>query len=104
VPLVYERPAGKVAVHHHLEGVVVQARKREVPIIIVGFIQKIEPVQALHPPHSHPHVQSPGVRRGMAAHVIHELVGADDIVFRDDVQSLVLPSIVGIRFGEIGTP
>ena len=52
-----ERAAGEVAVHHHLENIVVQVVLGKIPKIVIGFIKKIQLVQALHPAHFDLHVQ-----------------------------------------------
>ena len=79
-----ERTAGKVAVYHQFEDVVVQVVVRKVPIVFVGFIKEVEPVQALDPSHAHADIQMLGIDL-VAALGVDKLVGADDVVLGHDI-------------------
>ena len=80
-----QRPAGEVAIHHHLEDVVVQVGAREVPVVLVRLIEEVQPVQSLHPAHLHLDVQLLGIARRHRARRrlgVHQLVHADGVAVR----------------------
>src|ERR1035437_1020054 len=43
--------AGEVGIHHYFEDVVVQVVAGEVPVIVVGFVEEVEAVEAFDPAH-----------------------------------------------------
>ena len=47
--LLDKRPAGKIAIDDDLKDVVVQIVAPEIPVVVVGFVEKVEPVEAFHP-------------------------------------------------------
>jgi len=84
--LVDERSAGEIAVHDHLEDVVVQAGKREIPVAFIALVQEIEAVFALHPANLDLDVQLLRiVSHSMALFGIHELIHGDGVTVGHDV-------------------
>ena len=52
-----ERPAGEIAVDDEFKDVVVQAGLCEIPVVVVGFVQKVELVEPLDPADLDRHIQ-----------------------------------------------
>ena len=72
--------AGEVAIHHHLEDVVVQVGAGEIPVVIVGLVEKIQPVQAFHPPDLHADIEALLVHPvGVLAGIVDQLIAADRV-------------------------
>ena len=78
-----QRAAREIAVHHQLEDVVVQTGLGEVPVIVVGLVEKVEPVQSRDPSHLDSHVEILRIGLVILVRVIHQLVRADDVIFRN---------------------
>ena len=80
-----ERPAGEVAIDYELEDVVVAAGLREVPVVVIGFVEEVKLVHPLDPPDLDLHIEVFGVEVGaVALDRIGELVGADGVAVGDD--------------------
>nr|GFC67084.1 hypothetical protein [Tanacetum cinerariifolium] len=77
-----ERAARQVAIDHHLEGVVVQVRPRKIPVVVVGFVEEIKAIQALHPGYFHAHLQVSSIYFRVVPRVVAQLVGAHRVLGR----------------------
>ena len=88
--LLDEGSARKVAIDDEFEDIVMQIGALEVPVIVVGFVQEIEPVEPLHPTHLHLDVQVLPVH-GRVVHGVLQLVHADGIAFRHHGPVVRLP-------------
>ena len=55
---VNQRTAGRIAVHDHLERVIVQIGPGKVPIVVISFIQEVKAIQTLHPADANAHIKS----------------------------------------------
>ena len=77
---VQQRAARQVAIHHHLEDVVVQIGARKVPVVVVSLIEEIEAVETLHPSDLDLDVHVLEiVVHAMAPLRVHQLVHADGV-------------------------
>ena len=77
-------PAGEIAIHHHLEDVVVQVGAREVPVVVVGLVEEVEAVETLDPADFDLDVHVLGVVvHAVAVLGVHELVHADGVAVGD---------------------
>ena len=75
------RPAGEVGIDNGLE--YITALEIHIPVIIIGFIEKIQPVQAFHPADTHLNIKIALLHRIFdfaATFVVSQLAGSDDII------------------------
>jgi hypothetical protein len=80
-----QRPAGEIAIDHHLENVVVKIGAREVPVIVVSLVEEVEAVETLDPAHLDLDIEVPGiVIHAVPVLGVHELIHADRVAVGDN--------------------
>ncbi len=77
-----ERAARAVSIHHDLERIVVKAGIGKVPEVVIGLIQKVQAVQALHPTHFHVDVKILRVWLVVLVLIVVHLIEADRVTLR----------------------
>ena len=97
--LVGVRASGQVAVDHNLVSVVMQAELVEIPEVVVGLVEEVEPVESVDPAHLHLDVERRAVDGFVLAGVVPHLVDGYAIRVGHDVPI----SKVAVDTGNLGS-
>ena len=80
-----QRSARQIAINDHFKDIVVQILAGEVPVVVVGFVQKIKMVLPFHPADFHLHVKISRILLvADSNHRFSELVLPDRVGFRNN--------------------